>query len=226
MPSSPLPRVARVGLLLPLLFALAWPGLADSEADDKLRRATVVFEELLKESPPPQELLDRSACIAVIPRVIEGAFGLGGSHGKGVMSCRRPDGEWSPPAFLRSSAGSVGFQIGFESTDLVLLIVDDRSARSLMRSKFTLGADAKVAAGPADAGANATTDARLDAEIYSYANSTGFFAGAALSGAKLKIQRKEISRYYPEHPVPEDLLFGSAEVELSSAAQRFVDVLP
>ena len=124
------------------------------------------------------------------------------------------------------SGGTIGLQVGFESTDIVLLIVSERSARSLLKSKFTLGADAKVSAGPADAGASGTTDLRLDAEIYSYANATGFFAGASIGGAQLKINRKDTSRYYDERPVPEDLLFGETEVTLSRAAARFRSALP
>ncbi|MEE2776647.1 MAG: lipid-binding SYLF domain-containing protein [Acidobacteriota bacterium] len=194
--------------------------------DEKLARSTEVLQEILSDARPPAHLLEESFCIAVLPRVLEGALGFGARQGKGVISCRRTDGGWSPPAFLSIAGGSIGLQIGFESTDLVLLVVNERSATSLMRSKFTLGADAKVAVGPIDAAASATTDARLDAEIYSYGNSTGFFAGASLSGARIKIRRKEISRYYPERPVPEDLLFGDAQVRLSGAAAAFVDALP
>lgn len=218
-------RRARPVLALAALLACSITAGA-ATPDDRLVRATEAFHTFLTQSRPPADLLQASTCIVVLPRVIEGAFGLGGKHGAGVMSCRRQGGEWSPPAFLKISGGSIGLQIGFESSDVVLLVVSERSARSLLRSKFTLGADAEVAAGPKDAGVGATTDIRLDAEIYSYENSTGFFAGASLGGAKLKLARKDISRYYPERPVPEDLLFGSAEVNLSSAAADFRAALP
>ena len=225
LPPSPLRRIAPACAIL-ILVAWSAPAALAGPNDDKLARSTEVLEELLTNARPPAAVLEESHCIAVIPRVFEGALGVGGRQGYGVLSCRRADGQWSPPVFLRITGGSIGLQVGFESTDLVLFVVSERSARSLMRSKFTLGADAKVAAGPVDAAAGATTDARLDAEIYSYANSTGFFAGVSLSGSKLKIRRKEISQYYPERPVPEDLLFGDIEVRLSAAAAGFVDALP
>jgi lipid-binding SYLF domain-containing protein len=216
-------RAIVIASTLSLAMASAAPARTP---DEKLTRATEAFRELLETNPPPAGLVDGAHCIAVLPRVIEGAFGLGGQRGAGVMSCRRPSGEWSPPAFLSISGGSIGLQIGFEASDVVLLVVSEKSARSLLRSKFTLGADAEVAAGPNDIGVEATTDVRLEAEIYSYENSTGFFAGASLNGARLKLQRKRISNYYPERPLPEDLLFGTADVRLSRAAEGFRDVLP
>ena len=99
--------------LVSILGAAADPARADSAHDDKLVRATEVFGELLSTSPPPARLLDESSCIAVVPRVFEGAIGLGGRQGKGVLSCRRPSGEWSPPVFLKLTGGSIGLQVGF-----------------------------------------------------------------------------------------------------------------
>jgi lipid-binding SYLF domain-containing protein len=194
--------------------------------DDRIALSTEVLKELLSESPPPSWLLEKTTCIVVLPHVVQAAIGVGGRHGNGVMSCRREAGGWSPPAFIGISGGSLGLQIGAEASDIVLLVVDPRSARSLLRSKFTIGADAKAAAGPRSAGVEATTDARLDAEIYSYATSKGFFAGVSLGGAKLKINRKDVSRYYAEKPLPDDLLFGRADVNLTPAATLFQAALP
>jgi lipid-binding SYLF domain-containing protein len=208
------------------LALLTTGAAAAGTLDDRIALSTEVLKELLSESPPPAWLLEKTTCIAILPHVVQAAFGVGGRHGNGVMSCRREDRAWSPPAFLSISGGSLGLQLGAQASDIVLLVVDRRSARSLLRSKFTIGADAKAAAGPRSAGVDATTDARLDAEIYSYATSKGFFAGVSLGGAKLKLSRKEVSQYYPERPLPEDLLFGRAEVNVSPAATVFQAALP
>jgi len=212
--------------LASLCLAASAPVFAAASPDDRIELATEALRDLLTDSPPPMSLLRETTCIAVLPRVIRAALGIGGRHGKGVMSCRREGGEWSPPVFLKMSGGSLGLQIGAEASDVVLLIVDPRSARSLLRSKFTIGADAKAAAGPRSVGAEATTDARLDAEIYSYATSKGFFAGVSLGGAKLKLSRKLVSNYYPEQPLPEELLFGRAQVRESPAVAAFREALP
>ena len=224
-----MPRRSTTRTTLALLVLLALAGAASSFAgtlDDRIELATGVMKELLSESPPPAWLLEKTTCIAVLPHVVQAAVGVGGRHGNGVLSCRREDRTWSPPAFLSMSGGSLGLQIGAEASDLVLLVVDERSARSLLKSKFTIGADAKAAAGPRSADTSATTDARLDAEIYSYATSKGFFAGVSLGGAKLKLSRKEVSQYYAEKPLPEDLVFGRAEVRVSPAAAGFQAVMP
>jgi lipid-binding SYLF domain-containing protein len=215
--------LAAAAIALSLLTA---SGAAAGTLDDRIALSTEVLKELLSESPPPDWLLKKTTCIAILPHVVQAAFGVGGRHGNGVISCRRDDGGWSPPAFLSISGGSLGLQLGAQASDIVLLVVDRRSARSLLRSKFTIGADAKAAAGPRSAGVDATTDARLDAEIYSYATSKGFFAGVSLGGAKLKVSRKDLSQYYVERPLPEDLLFGRAEVNVSPAATVFQAALP
>jgi lipid-binding SYLF domain-containing protein len=221
-----LPSRALLASLAAVLLLTSTPTLAEGTLDDRIALSTEALEGLLEDSPPPRSLIDDTTCIAVLPRVIQAAVGIGGRHGKGVMSCRREDGGWSPPAFINISGGSLGLQIGAEASDLVLLIVDERSARSLLRSKFTIGASGKAAAGPRSAGTEATTDARLDAEIYSYGSSKGFFAGVSLGGAKLKLNRKQVSNYYPEQPLPEDLLFGSAEVSETGVAAAFRAALP
>ena len=207
------------------LVLVAAPALAQT-LDDRIALSTQVLRDLLSEAAPPQHLLRETTCVAVLPHVVQAAVGVGGRHGKGVMSCRREGGDWSPPAFIKMSGGSLGLQLGAEASDIVLFIVDERSARSLLRSKFTIGADAKAAAGPRSVGNSATTDARLDAEIYSYATSKGFFAGESLGGAKLKLSRKDVSNYYPERPLPDDLLFGRADVTVSPAAAGFQAALP
>jgi lipid-binding SYLF domain-containing protein len=221
----PRPLVSTLAVLALLLLAAAASSAA-GPLDDRIELATGALRDLLEEAAPPPHLLRETTCLAVLPHVVQAAVGVGGRHGKGVMSCRREGGDWSPPAFIRISGGSLGLQLGAEASDIVLFIVDERSARSLLRSKFTIGADAKAAAGPRSVGNSATTDARLDAEIYSYATSKGFFAGVSLGGAKLKLSRKDVSNYYPERPLPDDLLFGRAEVSVSPAAAAFRAALP
>jgi lipid-binding SYLF domain-containing protein len=220
------PSFHAIAVLLVALASITAPAVLASSLDDRIALATGVMKDLLGESPPPSWLLEKTTCIAVLPHVVQAAVGVGGRHGTGVMSCRREDRAWSPPAFLSISGGSLGLQVGAEASDLVLLIVDPRSARSLLKSKFTIGADAKAAAGPRSADTSATTDARLDAEIYSYATSKGFFAGVSLGGAKLKLSRRDVSSYYPEKPLPEDLVFGRAEVNVSPVGTAFRASLP
>ena len=142
---------------------LAVPVSARMPLDEKVRLATEVYRELLEvpEEEVPQELLKASSCIAIIPGVIKGAFGWGGRHGRGVLSCRRAGGTWSPLVFVSLSGGSFGLQIGAQSTDIVLFIMSERSVRSLLKSKFTLGGDLSVAAGPLGRSAEMGTDLRL-----------------------------------------------------------------
>ena len=214
-----------IGLTLSVVLTI--PAMAAAPPGETVLRATEVLTTLLDgDSRPPRQLLEETSCIAVIPRVIKGAFVFGGRRGNGIISCRH-DGGWTAHAFLTLSGASVGFQIGGESTDIVLLIVNERSVRSLLKSKFTLGVDASVAAGPNSLDVQATTDSRLDAEIYSYATSKGLFAGAALDGARLALNRKPISDYYSAYVRPEDILFGAApEITIPTEAQKYREMLP
>ena len=212
---------------LTVAVALTVPAMGAAPPGETVLRAMEALTALLDgDSRPPPQLLEETTCIAVIPHVIKGAFVLGGRRGNGIISCRH-DGGWTPHAFLTLSGASVGFQIGGESTDIVLLIVNERSVRSLLKSKFTLGADASVAAGPNSLDVQAATDARFDAEIYSYATSKGLFAGAAIDGARLALNRKPISDYYGAYVRPEDILFGDApEISVPAEARRYLEILP
>jgi lipid-binding SYLF domain-containing protein len=194
--------------------------------DEKIRLATEVYLELLEveEREVPQALLDEASCVAVIPGVIKGAFGWGGRHGRGVLSCRN-NGSWSAPVFVTLSGGSFGLQIGAQSTDVVLFIVKERSVRSLLRSKFTLGGDLSVAAGPVGRSAELGTDIRLRAEIYSYAKSRGLFAGVSVEGARLAPHRKSIDKYYGRSLSAEEILFGSAIDELPAESRDLIEAL-
>jgi lipid-binding SYLF domain-containing protein len=211
-----------------LATVVSMPVDARVPLDQKVRAATQVYEELMKtrDRKVPDELLEDSACVAVIPGVIKGAIGWGGRHGRGVLSCRNDAGSWSPPIFITLGGGSFGLQIGAQSTDVVLFFMTERSARSLLKSKFTLGGDASVAAGPVGRSAEVATDVRLRAEIYSYAKSRGLFAGIALQGARLSPHQKSIDRYYGERVWPDQVLFEHKVPKVPRESRDFIDALP
>src|SRR6185295_14930632 len=196
-------------VLLPAL-TLASPVLGDAKLEQRVRNANDVYRELLKEPDRgvPEALLERCHCIAVIPHVIKGAIGYGARYGRGVISCRDSSGGWSPISFVTLTGGSVGFQIGGESSDFVLFFMTERGARSLISSKFTLGGKASVAAGPVGRSAEASTDLKLDAEIYTYAKAKGLFAGISLEGARLAPDEKANEQYYGAPASARWLLFG------------------
>ncbi len=156
----------------------------------RLQDAAEVLQELhvTPDKDVPQELWDRAECVAVIPNVKKAAFIVGGEYGKGVLSCRNtasPTG-WTAPAFMMLAKGSVGFQIGGQSADLVLLVMNDNGVKHLLEDKVALGAEASLAAGPVGRDARAMTDAQLKAEILSYSRAQGLFAGIDLTGGVLK----------------------------------------
>ena len=153
----------------------------------RLQDAAEVVQELhaTPDKDVPQELWQRAECIAVIPNVKKAAFVFGGEYGKGVLSCRKGAG-WTPPAFMMLAKGSVGFQIGGQSADLVLLVMNDNGVKHLLEDKVALGAEASLAAGPVGRDARAMTDAQLKAEILSYSRAQGLFAGIDLTGGVLK----------------------------------------
>ncbi len=205
------------------------PVLAEeSKFDRKLEVAGEVYLELMgaPDRKVPQRLLENAICIAVIPNVYKGAFGWGGRHGNGVTSCRNADGVWSPPSFTEISGGSFGLQIGGEAVDLVLFFMNERGVLSLLGSKFTLGGDASVAAGPVGRTAEAGTDIKLKAEIYSYARSRGLFAGLSLEGSRLAPDNKANRKYYQQTVDAESILFDHRVPRRPASASRFTALLP
>ncbi len=161
----------------------------DNEPAKRLDEAAVVFSEIMgaPDKGIPQELLEKAHCIVIVPDLKTGAFIVGGKYGKGYMSCRNKRGTgWSAPATVRIEGGSFGFQIGGSSTDLIMLVMSERGADKLLESKFTLGAEGSVAAGPVGRTATAQTDAQMHADILSWSRSQGLFAGIALEGATLR----------------------------------------
>ena len=161
----------------------------DNAPAQRLGEAASVFSQIMAtpDKGIPQDLLDKAHCIVIVPSLKTAAFIVGGKYGKGYLSCRNQNGEgWSAPATVRIEGGSVGFQIGGSETDLIMLVMSERGMEKLLQSKFTLGAEGSVAAGPVGRTATAQTDAQMHAEILSWSRSQGLFAGIALEGATLR----------------------------------------
>ena len=162
---------------------------AASDAPKRLRSAAEAFKEVMgiPDKAIPQELLEKAECIVIIPDLKKGAFIVGGKYGKGFVFCRKKNGVgWSAPGSIRIEGGSVGFQIGASEMDVFMLVMNDRGMDRLLGDKFTLGADATVAAGPVGRVAQAETDARMTAEILAWSRARGLFAGIALNGATMR----------------------------------------
>jgi SH3 domain-containing YSC84-like protein 1 len=161
----------------------------DNESAKRLDEASAVFSEIMAtpDKGIPQEMLENAHCIVIVPALKSAAFVFGGKYGKGYISCRNKSGVgWSAPGTVRIEGGSAGFQIGGSETDLIMLVMSERGADKLLSSKFTLGAEGSVAAGPVGRTATAQTDAQMHAEILSWSRSQGVFAGLALEGATLR----------------------------------------
>ena len=172
--------------LTPLMVPLV---AKDNEPAKRLESAAAVFSEVMgaPDKGIPQEMLEHAHCIVIVPELKTGAFIVGAKYGKGVLSCRNKVGPgWSAPGTVRIEGGSVGFQIGGSSTDLILLVMNERGADKLLSSKFTLGAEGSVAAGPVGRTATAQTDAQMHAQVLSWSRTQGLFAGVALEGATLR----------------------------------------
>jgi len=174
---------------------------ADKESVKRLEESAAVFSEVMAapDKGIPQEMLENAHCIVIVPGLKTAAFVFGGKYGKGYLSCRNKGkgaSGWSAPATVRIEGGSVGFQIGGSQTDLIMLVMNERGADKLLSSKFTLGAEGSVAAGPVGRTATAQTDAQMHAEILSWSRSQGLFAGLALEGATLRQDQDDNVKLY------------------------------
>jgi lipid-binding SYLF domain-containing protein len=175
-------------LLAALMLCTAFASAA-SDADERLQSAAQAFREVMgiPDKSIPQDLLNKAECIVIVPDLKKGAFIVGGKYGKGFASCRKKSGVgWSAPAAVRIEGGSVGFQIGGSEMDVFMLVMNEKGVDRLLSTKFTLGGDATVAAGPVGRVAQAETDAALTAEILTWSRARGLFAGVALNGATLR----------------------------------------
>ena len=205
--------VTALGLLVSLT------AVASDREDDisRTHKAAQVFKEIM-DTPDkgiPQDLLASAKCIAIIPGDIKFAFIFGGSYGRGIATCRTPHG-WSAPMFVAIDSGSVGYQIGGSSTDIVMLFMNDHALHSLLSDKFKLGGDASVAAGPVGRSATAGTDIKLNAEILSYSRAKGVFAGVSLDGAVVQADKSGDKAMYGDNVVRQDILGGKVAVPASA----------
>jgi SH3 domain-containing YSC84-like protein 1 len=194
----------------------------------RLEECGVVMQEVLNVPDNiPQELLEKAECVIVIPSLKKLAFGVGASYGRGAMVCRTGEkfhGPWGAPAMYALEGGSVGFQIGGEATDLILLVMNDRGMESILSSKVKLGADASVAAGPKGRDASADTDAWMRAEILSYSRSRGLFAGVSLEGSTLRPDDDASADVYG-HPIKAKDIVRSQKMGVPATGRHLVNVL-
>lgn len=202
-----------------MLKSMVWAALAASvvfaqekSADERMQRAAETFTEIMStpDKGIPQDLLNKAQCVVIIPGMKKAAFVVGGEFGKGFAMCRH-EGSWDGPASVKLTGGSFGFQIGGSSTDLVLLVMNEHGMQKLMSDKFTVGADASVAAGPVGRTAAAATDASMNAEILAWSRSKGAFAGVSLNGAALQQDSDENQKIYGRDVTNREILAGSVK---------------
>jgi lipid-binding SYLF domain-containing protein len=228
----------KMKMLFRVLLALVVisPAISAADKDDKVKAkqeerlqnsGTVMGEILNIPDDIPQDLLDKARCVLVIPSVLKAAFVVGGSYGRGTMVCRSGkslSGTWGAPAMFVLEGGSVGFQIGGEATDFVILVMNDRGASSLLKSKVKLGADAAIAAGPKGRDAQAGTDAFMRAEMLSYSRSRGVFAGVSLEGSTLRPDNDANKRVYGKDATAAEII-AESKFEAPVAGRKLVSRL-
>lgn len=208
---------------LPLFSSLL---LAESDSSRRLDAAAEVFAEVMgtPDKSIPQNLLDKAQCAIVVPGLKKGAFIIGAKYGKGYVSCRKQSGlGWSAPGTVRIEGGSFGFQIGGSETDVIMLVMNERGMQRLLSSKFTLGADAAVAAGPVGRSTTAQTDAFMTAEILSWSRSRGAFAGISLQGATMRQDLDGNQEIYGKPYRNRDIVLR--DTALPQPASRFIELL-
>jgi lipid-binding SYLF domain-containing protein len=217
-------------LLLSLLACALLPSaFADNQKEqERVKESGEVLKEILNiPDDIPQELLDKAECLVILPSVKKGAFGIGGSFGRGVMICRsgeRYTGLWGPPAMFALEGINIGFQLGGEATDYVLLVMNPKGARSLLSSKVKLGADASAAAGPKGRSSEAATDVVMNAEILSYSRAKGLFAGISLEGSTLRSDGGANEKLYGQKVSAKDII-RSGKARTPACAQELVALL-
>ena len=208
----------RVGLVA----ALALPAYAGDKEDERVESAGKVMQEIL-DAPDsiPQSVLDKAYCVAVLPSVKKVALGIGGSYGRGVMTCRGGkdfNGKWGAPTMMALEGASVGFQLGGEATDFVLLLMSPKSASSILASKVKLGGDASAAAGPVGRTASAETDVTMQAEVLTYSRAKGLFGGVSLEGSTLRADNDANKKVYGKTIEAKDIVMESVVKAPPSAA--------
>ncbi len=228
--SSSKPRLPRLAPLLCATFLcaalFAGHALAGEEEDQRARNAVRVLSEIQKipEQGIPDKLLDEGRAVVVIPDTLKVGLVIGGRRGHGLMSVKSPDGSWSQPVFIKLTGGSIGFQAGVQSSDVVMVFRNDRNLENIVNGKITLGADAGIAAGPVGRNASASTDGQLKAEIWSWSRARGLFAGVALDGGVLQIDDDANVAVYGSAATPRAIFEGRAGAP-SDAVVGFRDQL-
>lgn len=222
--------IKRISSCLMALIIIAPPllGRSDRKEADRLENCGTVLKEIMDiPDDIPQDLIDKSECVIIYPSVVKAAFIVGGSYGRGAMTCRTGEhytGPWSAPSMMALEGGSLGFQIGGQATDFVLLVMNPRGAHSILKSKVKLGADASAAAGPKGRTADASTDATLRAEVLSYSRARGLFAGISLEGSTVRPDNEANERVYGKNVSAESIIFKGA-VAVPPSAQQMIAYL-
>lgn len=206
---------------------LAMPADAATREEKRVADAADVLDQLLRipEQAVPPTLLARAYAVAVIPRVVKIGFGLGARHGKGIIVIRQDDNSWSNPAFVSLTGGSFGWQVGAQSTDVILVFKTRKGVDGISNGKFTLGADASVAAGPVGRHTEVATDIRFEAEVVSYSRNRGLFAGVALEGSGITMDRKANAAFYGSASMTPEKIFSSSPNIAPDIANTFVQTL-
>lgn len=214
-------------VLVLALLAPSAPALAASKEERRVAEAADVLDKLLRipESAIPPSLLARAYAVAVIPDVVKAGFVLGARRGKGVIVVRKDDDTWSNPAFIKLTGGSVGWQAGVQSTDVILVFKTRKGVKDIADGKLTLGADASIAAGPVGRQAAVATDLEFEAEVMSYSRSRGLFAGVALEGSGVTMDKKANADFYGARAGTAEEIFASSSAIAPEVAAKFVDLL-
>lgn len=202
-------------LTIATLATTARPAAAQSDEQKRLTESVEVLQTLVRtpDDAIPEYILDRAEAIVVIPSLVKGGFIIGAQHGKGIMSVRdRATNTWSAPGFVALTGGSFGWQIGVQSVDLVLLVMNREGVKSLLDSEFKLGANASVAAGPVGRSSEASTDAKVTAEILAYSRAKGLFAGLTVEGSSLRNDKSANEKFYGKEVSTEEIVRGVAMV--------------
>ncbi len=200
----------------------------DDKETDRLENCGVVLKEIMDiPDDIPQELIDKAECIIIYPSVLKAAFGIGGSYGRGAMVCRTGEhftGPWGAPTMMALEGASIGFQLGGQATDFVLLVMNPRGAKAILSSKVKLGADASAAAGPKGRNAEAATDVTMRAEVLTYSRARGLFAGISLAGSTVRPDNGANEKLYGRKIEAKDIIFKGAAA-VPSSAQKMVGYL-
>jgi lipid-binding SYLF domain-containing protein len=205
--------------LIGLVGTFAWAGSNREDTVDRMQKSVDVLQSIMStpDKGIPEEVLNGAKCVVIVPDLIKGGFVFGGKHGRGVATCRTPEG-WSAPAFVSVGGGSWGLQIGIEDVDLVMLVMNDRGLQHLLSSKFELTGEGSVAAGPVGRHTSAGTDILLNTEVLTYSRSKGVFAGLTLEGAVVEQDNDSTRAIYGKHMMFRNILSGHAATPESAHA--------